>query len=59
MRLAKGATKQQAIEEVCKALFAPKGLESVPPILEHWAEVVRSKVTNLQGWKARKTLGLP
>lgn len=59
MRLAKGATKQQAIQEVCKALFAPKGLESVPPILEYWAEVVCTKVTDLRGWKARKAMGLP
>jgi hypothetical protein len=49
---------QQAIQEVCKALFAPKALESVPPILEWWDEETRRTVTNLRGWKARKALGL-
>ena len=58
MRLARGATKQQAIEEACKE-FAHEGLRSVPPILDHWNEVVRSKGTTLRGWKARKVLGLP
>lgn len=59
MRLAKGATKAQAIEELCKKLFAPKGLESVPPIMEWWDEETRRTVTHLGGWKARKALGLP
>lgn len=59
MRLARGATKQQAIEEVCKKLFAPKGLESVPPILEWWDDEMRRVVTNMRGWQARKALGLP
>jgi hypothetical protein len=58
MRLARGATKQQAIDELCKKLFAPRGLESVPPIREWWDEETRRTVTNLQGWKARKALGL-
>ena len=59
MRLAKGATKADAREELCAKFFGPKGLESVPPILEWWDEETRRTVTSLQGWKARKALGLP
>lgn len=58
MRLAKGATKQQAIEEVCAKLFAPAGLKSVPSILEWWDAETRRTVVSLRGWSARKALGL-
>ena len=59
MRLAKGATKQRANQEVCEKLFAPKALESVPPILEWLDEETRRTVTDMRGWVARKALGLP
>lgn len=58
MRLAKGVTKQQAIEEICQKVFAPKGLVSVPTILEWWEQETRRTVTTMRGWTARKKLGL-
>lgn len=59
MRLTKGATRAQAIEEVCAKLFAPAGLREVPTILEWWDEETSRVVVPLRGWKARKALGLP
>ena len=59
MRLAKGATKQQAVQEVCKAFFAPKALESVPPILDYWDEQTRRQPAEIFGRTARKAMGLP
>ena len=58
MRLAKGATKQQAVEDVCRVFFVPQSLKSVPTILEWWDEETRRTVTHLGGWKAGKALGL-
>lgn len=57
MRLAKGATVEQARQEVCK-LFAGDGLKSVPTVNDWWAAIRHEKVVSLTARKMRAALGL-
>lgn len=40
-------------------MFARDALRSVPLLLIWWDEETRRTVTSMQGWKARKAMGLP
>lgn len=57
MRLAPGATRTEAREEVCK-LFAEDSLRSVPLVLVWWEDMAYEKTVSIAAWKMRKALGL-